>query len=111
MSKRTYTVEVTYMLPVYKHVQVEASSAAHACELALEHDDWEHCEEDYDSSGPEHVTGVWAGTKAYQGRSFRVPIQFQDRSECALRLVGEIAESDFVRNDVIGRCASIVTKR
>ena len=108
MSKRTYTVEITYMLPVYKHVQVEASSAAHACELALEHDDWEHSEKNYDGSGPEHVTGVWAGTKPYQGRSFRVPIQFQDRSEYALLLIEEIVASDLVRNDVIGRCKLLV---
>ncbi|MFL5127168.1 MAG: hypothetical protein ACJ8CS_18300, partial [Microvirga sp.] len=111
ISKRTYTVEVTYMLPVYKHVQVEASSAAHACELALEHDDWDVTEQDYDSSGPSHVTGIWAGGKAYHGRCFRVPLEFQDKPTNALILVEEIVESDLVRNDLIGRCKTILGAR
>ncbi|MCW5695804.1 MAG: hypothetical protein KIS96_03605 [Bauldia sp.] len=63
----TYTVEVTYHLPVYKHRTVEAADVAEACRLALADDNWDDAERDYDSSGPERVTGAWLGAEAYQG--------------------------------------------
>lgn len=74
-----YTVEVSYMLPVYKHLTVVAESFEEACQIAVDHDNWDNAKEDYDSSRPTFVSGVWSGDRAYYGHEFRVPPKFQEQ--------------------------------
>lgn len=56
-----FTVQVEYLLPVYKNVVVEADSVEEACEKALQHDDWANAEEDYTSAGPDMIAAVEEG--------------------------------------------------
>jgi hypothetical protein len=55
-----FTVQVEYLLPVYKHVQVDAKNIKEACEKALE-TDWSNEEHDFDTSTREYVTGIVRG--------------------------------------------------
>ena len=76
----TYTVEVTYYLPVYQHVTVEANSPAEAATAAkqwIADNGWEDQEHDYDCSSPEYVTGIWSGDEAHTGVSLDIPAQHQ----------------------------------
>lgn len=69
-----FTIETTYRLPVYRHRTYEAATVEEACRMALEDQDWESAEKDYDSSGPEHITGAWKGAdSAYGGEALPVP--------------------------------------
>ena len=45
-----YAIERQYLLPVYQHLEIEADSAEEGCRKAIEHDDWETSEQDFDSS-------------------------------------------------------------
>ena len=110
MSKRVYTVEVTYALPVYKHVRVEASSAAQACELALQDQDWNLAEKAFDESGEPFVSGLWAGAQAYLGRKFAIPARYQNKQELAWCIVRDFVASSFFRDDLMQRC-SLVGRR
>ena len=44
-----YAIQRQYLLPVYQHLVIEADSVEHACERAIESDDWDSSEQDYDS--------------------------------------------------------------
>ncbi|HEV8502958.1 MAG TPA: hypothetical protein VGR63_15390 [Casimicrobiaceae bacterium] len=79
-----YTVETTYMLPVYRQQTYLAPSLAAACELAVADDDWEHAENSYDGSGPIHVTGLWRGDRAYvDADALPIPATFADPADGA----------------------------
>jgi hypothetical protein len=59
-----YTVEVTYYLPIYRHVTVEAETpeaAAIAAKAVVADSGRDGEEEDYDCSSPDFVTGIWPG--------------------------------------------------
>jgi hypothetical protein len=74
-----FTIETTYHLPVFRHRTYAAKTLEAACRAAIEDDNWDIAEKDYDSSGEVHVTGVWEGTHAaYTGPSIRVPPQFDE---------------------------------
>jgi hypothetical protein len=45
-----YAICRQYLLPVYQHLVIEADSVEDACQKAVEHDDWEDSEQDFDSS-------------------------------------------------------------
>jgi hypothetical protein len=71
-----FTVEVTFYLPVYTHVTVEAENpeaAAHAAKEHIENNGWDSQKHDYDCSSSEYVTGIWQGEEAYGGKSRLIP--------------------------------------
>lgn len=56
-----YTIEVTYLLPVYKTMVVEADTLEEACKKANEtadEDGWEFAKDDYDSCTTHFVTAA-----------------------------------------------------
>jgi hypothetical protein len=89
---RKYAVEVTYLVPRFKHVIIEAESPDEACQRALD-SPWhvtdrvnglevikveeDHCNEDY-------VTGLWAtedpegDPEPYRSPLVEVPEQYPD---------------------------------
>jgi hypothetical protein len=73
-----YTVEKTYLLPVFVHLTVEAESAAEAAKLAMSDDNWDASKNDYDSCRPEFVSGIWAGEEAYEGTALDVPALYRE---------------------------------
>lgn len=69
-----FTIETTYHLPVFRHRTYAAATLEAACRAAVEDDNWDRAEKDYDSSGEVHITGVWEGAhSAYTGPSVRCP--------------------------------------
>ena len=77
-----FTLELTYRLPVYQHVTIEADTIEEACRIAIDTDDWERATKDYDSSGPVFVSEAWDGADAaYQGKSVEVPLAFREDTE------------------------------
>lgn len=74
-----FTIETTYHLPVFRHRTYAADTLEAACRAAVEDNDWDIAEKDYDSSGEVHITGVWEGAhSAYTGPSVPVPSQFDE---------------------------------
>jgi hypothetical protein len=63
------TVEVTWRVPEYTHLTVQADTPEQAIERALEKvaSNPDACERtlDYDSCGADVVTGLWEGDEAY----------------------------------------------
>jgi hypothetical protein len=45
-----YAVERQYLVPVYQHLFIDAPDLDAACRQALDHDDWDSSETDYDNS-------------------------------------------------------------
>jgi len=64
-----FTVERSYLVPVYQHVTVEAAGVAAACTAALDEaaHPWDNDKVDCESAGETTVTGAWTGTTAYEG--------------------------------------------
>jgi hypothetical protein len=78
-SSRTYTVEVTWRVPEYVHLTVEASSPDHASTKALaevaEHPDRFERKLDFETCGPDEVTGIREGDEPYpDGRPRSLPL-------------------------------------
>lgn len=74
-----FTIETTYHLPVFRHRTYAAATLEAACRAAVDDDNWDLAEKDYDSSGEVHITGVWEGAhSAYTGPSVPVPSQFDE---------------------------------
>ena len=63
------TVEVTWRVPEYTHLTVQADTPTQAIELALAelaNDPDAHPRKfDYEGSGPDVITGLWEGDEAY----------------------------------------------
>ncbi|MGN8119194.1 hypothetical protein [Labrys sp. 22185] len=76
----TFTVERTYLVPVFQHVVVEATSAEEAMRVALDDDNWDSSKLDYNACRAEFVSGAWEGGVAYGGRALPVPTEFQEAS-------------------------------
>jgi hypothetical protein len=55
-----FTIERSYLVPVYEHVTVEADDVAEACTAALDEDThpWENDKVDYESARGTAVTGA-----------------------------------------------------
>lgn len=71
-----FTIESTFMLPVYRHRTYEADTIEAACAMAMEDDDWEEQSLDYDSSGAAYLTGAWEGEDAaYAGEVIPIPTE------------------------------------
>lgn len=74
-----FTIESTYHLPVFRHRTYAADTLGAACRAAVDDDNWDLAEKDYDSSGEVHITGVLEGAdSAYNGPSVPVPSQFDE---------------------------------
>ncbi|MGP4693856.1 hypothetical protein [Agrobacterium cavarae] len=76
-----FTIETTYHLPVFRHrtYAAETLTLEAACRTAMDDDNWDIAEKDYDSSGPVHITGIWDGTHAaYAGPRVPIPEQFDE---------------------------------
>ena len=76
--KRKFTVELTYDLPIFMHVNVEARSTEEACKFALTAEDWSSAKEDFNGCGETFVSGIWEGEDAeYLTTSLLVPAHFR----------------------------------
>ena len=66
-----FTVERSYLVPVYQHVTVEAAGVTAACTAALDEaaHPWDNDKVDFESARETTVTGAWTGTTAYEGPS------------------------------------------
>jgi hypothetical protein len=74
-----FTIETTYHLPIFRHRTYVAETLEAACRAAIDDDNWDIAEKDYDSSGDVHVTGAWDGVQAaYTGPPLPVPPQFEE---------------------------------
>ena len=64
-----FTVERSYLVPVYQHVTVEADHVTAACIAALDEDahPWDNDKVDYESAQATTLSGAWAGQTAYEG--------------------------------------------
>ena len=66
---KPYTVEVTWRVPEYTHLTVQADTPEQAIERALEevaNDPDAHPRTmDYEGCGPDVITGLWEGDEAY----------------------------------------------
>jgi len=96
-----YIIERQYLLPVYRHLAVEAPDLESACREALddgEHD-WENAQEDYESSRPATIVSAieiageeeWAiATKSQYERSGLM----YDGSHELIEIPRELTEKD-----------------
>lgn len=73
-----FTIERTYLLPVFQHLTFEAETAEDAMRQALDHDAWESAEKDYDNSRAVYISGAWEGEEDYVGDCLPIPTQFQE---------------------------------
>lgn len=74
-----YTIESTCHLPVFRQRTYSADTVAQACRLAIEDDDWEGEELDYENIGETFVSGIWQGTDAaHSSAPIPVPSQFEE---------------------------------
>ena len=74
-----FTIETTYHLPIFRHRTYVADTLDAACRAAIDDDDWDIAEKDFDSSGPVHVSGIWDGTHAaYAGPPVPIPQEFDE---------------------------------
>lgn len=62
-----YTIETTYRLPCYRQRTFEARSLEAACRLALQDEDWDSDNCDYETVGETYITGVGMSPAAYSG--------------------------------------------
>ena len=64
-----FTVERSYLAPIYQHIAVEGDDVATACTAALDEDvhPWDNDKVDYETAQATTVTGAWAGPTAYDG--------------------------------------------
>jgi hypothetical protein len=103
-TKQIFTVERAFLVPVFKHIAVEAANADEACRLALDEDrfDWEGQIADYENARATYVDAVFPGSKAYgedgKLRSLSVPDDLRNpelaRSDALTAIVRELIFGD-----------------
>src|SRR5262245_12682077 len=72
-----FTIETSYLLPVFRHATYHAPTIAEAARAALKDEDWWTAKHDYDNARPVWVTGAWEGEdSAYRGSVVPVPPEF-----------------------------------
>jgi hypothetical protein len=83
-----FTIETTYRLPIYRQRTYTADAVEAACDLAIADADWSDRKEDFETSGPTYVTGVWQGAEAaYRGEAVAIPPAVGDASDRLSRQV------------------------
>ncbi|MCG8274039.1 hypothetical protein MIC97_21375 [Aquamicrobium sp. NLF2-7] len=85
-----YTIETTYRLPCYRQRTFEAPSREAACRLALQDEDWDSDNCDYETVGETYITGVWMSPAAYSGPTIRVPDCFDETVQRKAGMFGEL---------------------
>ena len=86
-----YTVESSYHLPTYRHRTYIADDPAAACLAALEDDDWDGGQADYESAGETYVSGLWEGENAaYRGEALPIPAQFDETANRKAGYFGDL---------------------
>jgi hypothetical protein len=74
-----FTIETTFLLPVFRHRSISADTLEEACRRALADEDWWDQKHDYDNSRPTYVSGAWLGDDAaYRGPELSVPSVFAE---------------------------------
>jgi hypothetical protein len=79
-----YTIEKTYLVPVFMHERIEADTPEEAMQKAIDSDDWEGSKVDYDSSRATWISAAWEGEEAYPGGDISglpIPDEFSDARE------------------------------
>jgi hypothetical protein len=86
-----YAIAREYKLPIYQHLIIEALDLVTACRQAIEHDDWQSSNEDYDCCGPTYLT---AAVEVPEHRADEDPgaLLYSDLS--ALEIPAEFADED-----------------
>jgi hypothetical protein len=75
-----FTIETTYLLPIYRQRTYGAETLEDACRLAVADDDWSDQKEDAESTGETYITGAWPGTdSAYRISPLAVPTEFGEK--------------------------------
>lgn len=86
-----FTIETTYLLPVYRQRSYEAPSLAEACRLSIEDDDREGAKQDHESAGDTFVSDIWAGADAaHRGEPVPIPSQYRDAAQRQVEHFGEL---------------------
>ncbi|MCP4561747.1 MAG: hypothetical protein GY873_22370 [Bosea sp.] len=86
-----FTIETTYLLPVYRQRSYEAPSLAEACRLSIEDDDWDGSKQDHESAGDTYVSDIWAGPDvADRGEPVPIPSQCRDTVQRQVEHFGEL---------------------
>ena len=92
---KPYTVEVTWRVPEYTHLTVQANSPAQAIELALaevaNNPDTHERTLDHDCCGPDVITGLWEGGEPYPdppGSTLPLPQTPERHLETAIEALG-----------------------
>ncbi len=85
-----YTIETTYRLPCYRQRTFEAPSLEAACRLALQDEDWDSDNCDYETVGETYITGAWMSPAAYSGPTIRVPDCFDETVQRKAGMFGEL---------------------
>ena len=76
----TFTIEMTYRLPIYRQRSYEAETLDDACALAIADEGWDDEKSDVETSGDTYVTGAWEGRNAaYRGGALIIPSQFGEQ--------------------------------
>lgn len=73
----TFTIEQQYLVPVFRHLTVEAIDLNHALEKADSDGDWSRSHLDGENAREITVTGAWDGPHAYNGQNL---LQVRDES-------------------------------
>ncbi len=82
-----FTIERSYLVPVYQHLTIEADDVTAACTAALDTDS-HPCENDkidYDGIRETTVTGAWRGPTAYEGTCLLADLATQQDNAAAER--------------------------
>ena len=89
-----FTIEATYRLPVYRHRTYEAETFEDALRQAVEDEDWDGANEDYDTSGETYITAAWEGeASAYHGPEMPIPPEFYETVQRKAALFDEMLAS------------------
>ena len=76
-----FTIETSYLLPIYRRQTYEARTAEEACQLAIDDDDWSGASEDRDGARETFVSGLWSGDGvAYRDPALPLPARFREKA-------------------------------
>jgi hypothetical protein len=99
-----FTIETSYLLPVFRRRVHEAETAETACQLAIDDGDWFGASEDRDGSGVPFVSGLWPdGGVPYRDPALPLPERFRGMAPRAgrtgwvvARVINRFGEMDYL---------------
>lgn len=76
----TFTIERSYLVPVYKHITLDAETPEMALAIGMNEDfhDWEGQKVDYESARANYCSGFWEGDRDHHGTELPIPAEFAD---------------------------------